>query len=91
MRNPALAHTSFGVETVSILDREALENLARWLCQENEYHDRLESYGREKSKKERDSGYDLFEAEQNLNGGYCNKCRNFAGELLSEFDLKVKP
>ena len=40
MLNPILAHTSSGVETVSQLDKDALDKLATWLCEENAYHDK---------------------------------------------------
>ena len=28
-----------------------------------------------------------FEKQQQRNGGYCNTCKDFAGELLANFDL----
>ena len=39
MLNPILAHTSSGVETVSQLDKDALDKLAKWLCRRERYHD----------------------------------------------------
>ena len=33
---------------------------------------------------------DRWVEERIANGHYCNACRDFAGKLLSEFDLRVK-
>jgi len=91
MRNAVLANTSSGVETVSALDHDALDNLGRWLCQEKDYHDKHDAFHRNGHIGCEDEAFRQFEEEQKDNGGYCNVCRDFAGELLSQFDLQVKP
>ncbi len=85
MLNPILAHTSSGVETVSQLDKDALDKLAKWLCRENAYHDDKHPHGL--SADAWDRSCEVFEKQQQRNGGYCNTCRDFAGELLANFDL----
>ncbi len=79
-----LAYTSSGVESVTLIDQEKLDHLARWLCQENEYH-----YVVEKSRCCAATDQ-AFESQQQQNGGYCHICKDFAGELLSHFDLSTK-
>ena len=79
MRNEAIAATSSGVETVSVLDRDALDRLAEWLCGDGNYCVKLEPQVN-----------DRWVEERIANGHYCNACRDFAGKLLSEFDLRVK-
>ncbi len=86
MLNPILAHTSSGVETVSQLDKDALDNLAKWLCQENGYHD-VKRPRDKLTTEEWDRSCEVFEKQQQRNGGYCNTCKDFAGELLANFDL----
>ena len=79
MRNEAIAATSSGVETVSVLDRAALDRLAEWLCGDGNYCVKLEPQVN-----------DRWVEERIANGHYCNACRDFAGKLLCEFDLRVK-
>lgn len=84
MLNPVLAHTSSGVETVSQLDKDALDKLAKWLCEENSYHDfalkLTAGYTADQVEQQ-------FDRQQKTNGGYCDRCKDFAGELLANFDL----
>ena len=79
MRNEAIAATSSGVETVSVLDQKALADLATWLCGDGNYCVKLEPQVN-----------DRWVEERIANGHYCNACRDFAGKLLSEFDLREK-
>ena len=79
-----LAYTSSGVEDVTVIDQEKLNQLARWLCQEKEYH-----YPLEKMRTRQVADHE-FERQQKENGGYCQICKDFAGELLSHFDLSAK-
>ena len=79
MRNEAIAATSSGVETVSVLDKEALEDLAAWLCGDGGYCSNLDPQVNDRWVEERIE-----------NGNYCNACRDFAGKLLSDFDLRAK-
>lgn len=69
--------TDDGVRTGTILDPEMVAELARWLCQEREAHDGHVGY----------LGDTAWEAQVKENGGYCNYCRDFAGELLVNFSL----
>ena len=68
MLNPILAHTSSGVETVSQLDKDALDNLAKWLCQENGYHD-VKRPRDKLTTEEWDRSCEVFEKQQQRNGG----------------------
>ena len=86
MLNPILAHTSSGVETVSQLDKDALDKLARWLCEENAYHD-THYYSRQQREHNVEADDRRYDAEYKANGGYCDRCKDFAGELLANFDL----
>ena len=72
------------VESVALIDQDALDSLATWLCQTNEYHDVIE---RSRTLKISDCE---FERQVKANG-YCNHCRDFAGELLSHFDIVKNP
>ena len=90
MRNEMLASTSSGVETVSVLDKQALDKLATWLCNEESYHDDKRPRSSRMDQMEWDRCEERFESERKNNGGYCDPCMDFAGKLLSEFDLRVK-
>ena len=90
MRNPVLARTSGGVETVSVLDKVALDNVARWLCQEDSYHDKYDAFNSNGHIGCQDADFETFKHEQQHNGGYCNICLNYAGELLSVFNLQAE-
>lgn len=80
MAKMALAYTSGGVESVALIDEDALISLAIWLCNDNEYHHEKEKcHTMQTSDKEFDS--------QMKKQGYCNTCRDFAGEILSHFNL----
>jgi hypothetical protein len=80
----AIANTSSGVERVSVLDKDALDSLACWLCSDKEYH-----YPVEKLQTRSVNDHE-FERQVKHNGGYCNICRDCAGEILSHFDLVKK-
>ena len=85
MRNEALAATAFGVQTVSVLDKDAVRDLALFLCREAESHVDSPTH-----KCSPDCDCDKrFERECKRNGGYCDPCRDFAGKLLSRFDMRV--
>jgi hypothetical protein len=85
MANTVLAHTSFGVETVAQLDNDALDKLGTWLCEEKSYcAGRYENYARKFGDEAADR---VWTNEKKRNGGYCDPCKNFAGELLAKFDL----
>ncbi len=79
-----LAYTSSGVEDVTVIDEAKLDDLARWLCQDKDYH-----YYIEKSRT-RVLADNEFDRQLRKNGGYCNVCKDFAGEILSRFDLSTK-
>lgn len=91
MANMALAYTSSGVESVALIDQDALDSLSTWLCSEKEYH-----YPIEKMRESKDNGIPRkigdteFDRQQKTNGGYCNLCKDFAGEILSHFELVRK-
>jgi hypothetical protein len=84
MDNPTLAYTSSGVEQVVILDRADLDALALWLCADDCYHDKLEHWA------DRSCSDDDFMAQQKVNGGYCNVCRDHAGAILAIFNVKPR-
>lgn len=81
-----LAFTSSGVEMVSLIMSRDLDQLGRWLCDDKEFH---EFADRHKCADECDC-MERFEREQKRNGGYCDHCRDFAGELLSVFNITVR-
>jgi hypothetical protein len=85
-----LAYTNTGVETVSVLDRPSLDNLARWLCQEDSYHDRHDAFYASKNANDSDT-FAVFEREKRNNGGYCDSCRDYAGKILASFDIRCIP
>ena len=86
-----LVLTDNGVEEATIISRDQLDLLARWLCQKNEYCDHQPSHFDDKRTKEQlDRAYDRAEEERKANGGYCNACRDFAGEILAKFDVKER-
>ena len=74
-----LVSTDYGVVRGKPLDESQLGNLAKWLCQEKYIHDNYLPH-----LKISDSAWEKQVAK---NGGYCDKCRDFAGEILSNFDL----
>ena len=85
-----LAYTSSGVEDVTVIDQEKLNDLARWLCQEKEYHypiEKMREAGRTPNTRAEDA---RFDREVKENGGYCHICKDFAGEILSHFDIAPK-
>lgn len=86
MRNEIIASTSYGVEKVSMLDRKSLDDLAQWLCKEAGFCE--EKYQKWKQKFSSADAQQKWEQEQNANGGYCDTCRDFAGLLLSQFNLR---
>lgn len=95
MANMALAYTSSGVEAVALIDQEALDSLGTWLCYEKEYHYPIEQQRQHNnpnlwrpSAKVADAE---FESQKKENGGYCDICKDFAGEILSHFELVRKP
>ena len=83
MARMALAYTSGGVESVALIDQDALDSLAEWLCQDKQIHDALEAH---RTSKVQDFVFDKQVKEQ----GYCNVCKDFAGEILAHFDLVQK-
>ena len=91
MTRTRLAFTSSGVETVALIAQEELDALATWLCEDKEYH-----YPIEKMRESKDNIIPRkisdveFERQKKANGGYCNLCRDFAGEMLSKFELVMK-
>ena len=68
---------------VTPIRRADLDALAIWLCDEHMYHE----YSMTAPKTLTESDHKQFEDEQKRNGGYCNRCKNFAGELLSLFHV----
>ena len=86
MRNEAIAATHFGVDTVSLLSKSALDGLARWLCVTEMYHDDRHRRG-QMTQDQWDKSETIFEEQCERNEGYCDACRDFAGRLLSQFDL----
>lgn len=83
MSRGILAVTSGGVEVVLPVDPESLKVLAQWICDEACVTNQTESHN---------CGPDCpacnnYEYEQEKNGGYCDKCRDFAGRLLTESPL----
>ena len=67
-----LAVTSCGVETVQTVDPEELATLAKWLCSDESYHDKVRpALSNEK-----------WESECRVNGGFCNDCRDLAGRIM---------
>ena len=85
MATKAIAHTSYGVETVSILQPGRLDALATWLCEEDAYHDKADAFH---GVKNTDWSQQQFDRQVKCNGGYCDDCRNHAGAILAHFDLR---
>lgn len=79
-----LVLTSSGIEECPLIDPGQLDALAKWLCDQQCYHDKQDAWMRRKLS---DAEQAAFEREIEHNGGYCNGCRDFAGEILSHFDL----
>lgn len=84
MANMVLAYTSSGVESVALLTEQNLDSLATWLCSDNEYH-----YYKEANSSFRVADHEFD--KQVKAQGYCNLCKDFAGEILAHFDLVRKP
>ena len=80
-----LAYTSSGVEPVALIDQDALDSLATWLCADRCFHDAVDRH-----KCEENCFLCNRHERQVKKQGYCDLCRNFAGELLSHFDLVKK-
>lgn len=79
-----LVWTDNGVEDATQIDPEQLETLARWLCSEKEAHndgswERLSDEGKKRAE-------DAFDEEQSK-WGYCRHCRDFAGHMLTKFNV----
>ena len=73
-----LVYTSNGVETGVTISKPDLDRLALWLCRTDEYCCRL-SYSNTLGEDAQ------IEREIRANGGYCDRCKDHAGKLLSEF------
>ena len=73
-----LVLTDSGVADCPVIDQEQLDALAKWLCDQNSYHDRLAEWATAS-----DEAFERQCKEQ----GYCNACRDFAGEILARFTL----
>jgi hypothetical protein len=74
--------TDYGVISAKPLDKSHLGSLAKWLCQEKSIHDNYLSHLKISDR--------AWEQQVEKNGGYCDKCRDFAGEILSNFDLHTE-
>lgn len=75
-----LVYTSDGVTNGTILHRAELDELGVWLCDHDEYCAHFPYTGT--------AGEDAqIERERRNNGGYCNRCRDYAGKLLSVFSM----
>ena len=85
MATKAIAHTSYGVETVSILQPGQLDALATWLCNQDCYHDKADAFH---GIGNTDKNQRQFDCQVKRNGGYCDECRNHAGAILAHFDLR---
>lgn len=70
------------VEVGPVIDPSALSKLATALCDDG-WHDYRVSDGDFLSIEDDER----FEAEVKTNGGYCNRCMDDAGFILSKFDL----
>lgn len=70
--------THFGVQQLVALDPEQIAALGHWLCEVNAYHDKLRSTISDAE----------WERQTRANGGCCDECRDFAGQILSSFDLR---
>ena len=79
-----LAYTSSGVESVALIDQEALDSLASWLCNDNAYHDR-QRYGPGSRSSAKEFTHEVVVS------GYCDCCKHHAGEILAHFNLVRKP
>lgn len=87
MAEKRLANTSNGVEMVAVLDEAAHHAIAMWLCDIDDYHDKCDAFhGRKRSPKSDQA----FESQRFDNGGYCNDCRDHAGNILENFQLVPK-
>lgn len=73
-------YTPDGVTTGTVLALADLNRLGWWLCQSAEYCQHFPYTGSESEDRR-------IEAEHKRNGGYCDRCRDFAGKLLSEFAI----
>ncbi len=86
MAEIVLAYTSSGVESVAVIDQDGLDALATWLCREKDFHF--------EASQHKCTGADCYSCKafdkQVEKQSYCNRCRDFAGELLSHFDLVRK-
>ena len=76
-----LVLTDDGVAECPEINRDQLDALAQWLCEHNNYHDRLQGWAAGQVADEE------FERQHRDNGGYCNLCRDFAGKILAQFTL----
>ena len=72
-----LVLTDSGVADCPVIDPEQLDALARWLCAERAYHDRVANS---------DTSEIEFEIQVEEHG-HCDICRDFAGEILARFNL----
>ena len=67
-----------GVQLGTVIDRTSLDTVGRWLCQVDEYCSHFPYTGSAAEDAR-------IEREQKENGGYCDRCREFAGKLLAQF------
>jgi hypothetical protein len=65
------------------LSSSQLNRLAVWLHEVDEYCAQFPYTGSESEDRR-------IEAEIKQNGGYCDRCRDFAGKLLSEFSITAR-
>lgn len=79
-----LVYTSNGVETGTIIRQQDLDRLAVWLHQVDDYCAHF-PYNGSIAEDER------IERECRENHGYCDRCKDHAGKLLSEFAVIARP